>query len=304
MKSSSFDLHADITTRIVDAIEAGAGDFILPWHRASAIHLPRNATTGKSYRGVNILSLWIAAEARGYGAAEWATFKQWSEAGAHVRKGEKGVPIVFYKTLDVTSDDGDTQSDDGRRQIPFARASWVFNADQVEGHDAPLDPPRKPSAFEMIPRADNLIAATGAAISYGGPRAFYRASEDRIQIPLAADFIGSPTATAQETFYMTVLHELAHWSGAEHRLNRVKGKRFADRDYCFEELVAELSAAFSCAHLGIATTPRPDHAQYIAQYLKLLKADKRAIFAAATAASAATDFIMAFESDCVPSHAA
>lgn len=303
MKPSSFDLHADITNRIVEAIEAGAGDFILPWHRASAIHQPKNATTAKAYRGINILSLWISAEAHGYQRAEWATFKQWSEAGAHVRKGEKGTPIVFYKTLDKARE-ADDAGDSEDRRIPFARASWVFNVEQVDGYAASAAEPREPTVFEPITRAHKLIAATGATIDYGGSRAFYRASEDRIQIPFAADFIGSPSATAQETFYMTILHELAHWSGAEHRLNRVKGKRFADRDYCFEELIAEMSAAFSCARLGVATTPRPDHAQYIDQYLRLMKADKRAIFAAATAASAATDFLMAFEADAASSPAA
>lgn len=303
MKAQHFDLHAEITNRIVEAIETGPGDFILPWHRASATHVPKNATTGKAYRGVNILSLWITAEARGYQNAGWATFKQWSEAGAHVRKGEKGTPIVFYKMLDKV-DESDDAGQSEERRIPFARASWVFNVDQVDGYVAPDAEPREPTVFAPITRAQDLIAATGARIDFGGSRAFYRPSEDRIQIPLAGDFIGSPTATAQETFYMTILHELAHWTGAEHRLNRIKGKRFADRDYCFEELIAEMSAAFSCARLGIATTPRADHAHYIDQYLRLMKADKRAIFAAATAAGAATDFIMAFEAGDASSHAA
>ena len=96
-----FDIHQEITNRIVSAIEAGAGEFKLPWHRAASTRSPINATTGRAYRGVNILSLWITTQALGYESHEWATFKQWRERGAYVRKGEKGTPIVFYKNLQV-----------------------------------------------------------------------------------------------------------------------------------------------------------------------------------------------------------
>ena len=153
--------------------------------------------------------------------------------------------------------------------------------------------PERP-LFERIASVDHAIAATGARIEYGGSRACYNRLTDCISIPDERAFFGTETSTAQEAFYSTILHELAHHSGAESRLNREKGKRFADRAYAFEELIAELSAAFLCAELGITNDPRPDHAQYMAQYLTILKNDKKAIFAAAAAASAATDFILAF----------
>lgn len=101
--------------------------------------------------------------------------------------------------------------------------------------------------------------------------------------------MGSSTISPKESFYSTVLHELTHWSGAVHRLDRVKGKKFGDRAHCFEKLIAELGAAFLCGRLGIAASSRPDHARYIAEYLEVLKNDKKAIFAAASAAAAATD---------------
>lgn len=148
--------------------------------------------------------------------------------------------------------------------------------------------------FERIASVDLAIAATGAQIEYGGSRACYNRLTDCISIPDERAFFGTETSTAQEAFYSTILHELSHYSGAECRLNREKGKRFADRAYAFEELIAELSAAFLCAELGIANDLRPDHAQYMAQYLTILKNDKKAIFAAAAAASAATDYILAF----------
>jgi antirestriction protein ArdC len=170
----------------------------------------------------------------------------------------------------------------------------VFNASQVEGYqsDAPTLPERP--LFERIASVDHAIAATLARIEYGGSRACYHRLTDCISIPDERAFFATETSTAQEAFYSTILHEATHWSGAEHRLNREKGKRFADRAYAFEELIAELSAAFLCAELGITNDPRPDHAQYTAQYLTVLKNDKKAIFSAAAAASAATDYILAF----------
>jgi len=291
---SRFDIHQEITDRIIAAIEAGAGEFKLPWHRAASTRPPVNATTGRAYRGVNILSLWITAQALGYESHEWATFKQWQDRGAHVRKGEKGTPIVFYKELYVESTDAVIDDAEGGRKIPFARASWVFNASQVDGDVAETAAlPARP-LFERIASVDRAIEATGAHIDYGGSRACYHRLTDRISIPDERAFIGTTTSTAQEAFYSTILHEVSHWSGAEGRLNREKGKRFADRAYAFEELIAETSAAFLCAELGISNEPRPDHAQYIAQYLTILKNDKKAIFSAAAAASAATDFILAF----------
>ncbi|MGJ0502655.1 MAG: ArdC family protein [Methylocystis sp.] len=292
---SRFDLHQEITDRIVAAIEAGVGEFKMPWHRAASTKLPINATTGRAYRGVNILSLWITAQSLGYESHEWATFKQWQERGATVRKGEKGTPIIFYKELHIESGDSAAIDDpEGERKIPFARASWVFNASQVDGYliETPALPERL--LFERIASVDRVIAATGAHIDFGGSRACYNRLTDRISIPEERAFIGTATSTAQEAFYATILHELSHWVGAECRLNREKGKRFADRAYAFEELIAETSAVFLCAELGITNEPRPDHAQYIAQYLTILKNDKKAIFAAAAAASAATDFILAF----------
>lgn len=298
---STFDIHAEITNRIIAAIERGAGDFIMPWRRAPSAKRPINMTTQKSYRGVNILSLWITTQAVGYRSNEWATFKQWKDRGVSVRKGEKGTPIVFYKQLAVTAPDGVAQTgnrqgaeEENAKTIPFARASWVFNAEQVEGYLPEGDELPERPLFERIVHAEAVIAATKAVIEYGGTRACYNRATDRISIPDERAFIGSPTSTAQEAFYSTVLHEVAHWAGAEHRLNREKGKRFADRTYAFEELIAELSAAFLCCELGITNEARPDHAQYVAQYLEILQNDTRAIFQAATAASAAADYILAF----------
>lgn len=293
MKATGFDIHAEITNRIVEAIEKGAGTFQMPWHVEASTRAPSNALTKRAYRGVNVLSLWITAQAFGYQSAEWATFKQWQEQGCSVRKGERGTPIVFYKSLSIEGEASDG-SEDSERKIPFARASWVFNAAQVEGAEMPPAViPEAAPLFDRLQHVEHVVAATGADISHGGARAFYQRREDRIQMPDIALFTGTETSTPQEAYYSTMLHELAHWTGAEHRLNREKGKRFADKAYAFEEIIAELTAAFLCVDLGITTSPRIDHAQYIAEYLEILRNDKRAIFTAAAAAQAAAEFIKA-----------
>jgi antirestriction protein ArdC len=295
--SETFDLHQQITDQIVRALETTTGDFVMPWHRAAATGHPVNATSRRRYNGINAISLWVAAMNVGYATPQWATFKQWRDAGAQVRKGEMASLIVFYKTFTPSAARSEPApapdaGDQARRFL--AKPSWVFNAAQVDGYKVPKLDERPQTLFERISTAEQAIRAAGADIRYGGSRAYYDRLTDHIQIPAAGDFIGSPTSTPRESFYSTVFHELAHWVGSESRLNREKGARFGDKPYALEELIAELSAAMCCAEFGIACVPRLDHAHYLASWLKILKDEKRAIFTAAAAASAATTFIKAF----------
>ena len=278
MTEGKFDIHTEITNRIVAALEKGPGRFELPWTKMVSRQAPKNATTGKTYRGINWLMLTIIAEEQAYPTSQWATFKQWQQAGAKVRKGEKGAPIVFYKQLEITNDKSESVSEieaSDTRKIGFAKASWCFNAAQVEGYEVeqPIELVN-PSCFDKLVNVETMIEATRADIRYGGDRAFYRRDEDFIQIPDKSRFVGTATMTGQEAFYSTICHELVHHSGAPHRLNREKGKRFCDRPYCFEELIATLGEAFLCVELGITPTEREDHAQYIGQYVQLMKADR------------------------------
>jgi antirestriction protein ArdC len=278
------DLHADITNQLIAAIEADPGQPSLPWRRTGgALHIPVNAHTGNRYNGINILSLWVAAQARGYIAPIWGTYRQWAELGAQVRRGEKSSLIVFYREYD-TDPDPETPDDTGKRRV--ARASFVFNADQVDGFELPPQP-QSLGPIERIANADRFVASTNAMICHGGDRAFYMPSADRIQMPDEGLFSGTDTMTRSEGYYATLVHELVHWSGVKSRLDRDMGKRFGDAAYAAEELVAEIGAAFLCAELGITQDVRPDHAQYLSNWLKLLKDDSRAIFTAAARASEA-----------------
>jgi antirestriction protein ArdC len=295
-QARKLDVHQAITDKIVKAIEAGAGAFEMPWHRPGvSFDIPKNANTGKHYRGSNILSLWIDADDKKFEHQTWSTFKQWQELGAQVRKGEKGSLIVKYgewtpkDNPSATTAQSTPSGDDAEHsKLMFAKAAWVFNVAQVDGFMIEAKQPRT-DLTTRLDHVDSYIAATGADIRYGGQRAFYRyrssdGSGDFIQMPDLALFTGTATTTPTESRYATLLHELGHFSGASHRLNREFGERFGDKKYAFEEIVVEIAAAYNCAHLEITNTPRPDHAQYIAHWLEILKGDKKAIFTAASLA--------------------
>lgn len=284
------DIHADITNQLIAAIESDPGHPQMPWrrHAGKPLFMPENALTRKPYNGINVVSLWVAAEVRGYSAPIWGTYRQWAELGCQVRKGEKSSLVVFYKEYE-TDPDPDNSDDNGKRRV--ARASYVFNASQVDDYTLP-DAPAPLGPIDRIAAADRFVTATGANIEHGGDRAFYRPSTDHIQMPPEDLFCGTNTLTRSESYYAVLVHELTHWSGAKHRLNRDMGKRFGDSAYAAEELVAEIGSAFLCAELGITEgTPRADHAQYIAHWLKLLKDDSRAIFTAAAKASEAVAYL-------------
>ncbi|MBS0244569.1 MAG: hypothetical protein JSS20_20550, partial [Proteobacteria bacterium] len=160
----------------------------------------------------------------------------------------------------------------------------------------PAETPR-PDLTVRLALVDAFIAATGAEFREGGQRAFYHRSSDGsgdfIQMPPRSLFTGTDTSTPTEAYESTRLHELAHWTGAAGRLDRNHGEKFGDHAYAFEELIAEISAAYLCAELEITNLPRVDHAQYIAGWLAVLKNDTKAIFTAAAAASAAVDYLHA-----------
>lgn len=282
------DIHAEITNKLIAAIKADPGRPSMPWRRSSApLFMPENALTKNPYNGINIVSLWVSAEAQSFTSPVWATYRQWAELGAQVRKGEKSSPVIFYKEYE-TDPSPDNADDDGKRRV--ARASHVFNASQVDGFDLP-GAPEPLGPIERIAAADRFIAATGAKVEHGGERAFYRPSTDHIQMPDEGLFCGTGTMTRSEAYFAVLAHETLHWSGAKHRLDREFGKRFGDAAYAAEELVAEIGSAFLCAELGITQDVRADHAQYLAQWLKLLKDDSRAIFTAAAKASEAVAYL-------------
>jgi antirestriction protein ArdC len=288
------DLHTAITEQIVAAIERGADDFHMPWHRSpGATTRPWNVVSGKRYQGINVVSLWLAGEAQGYAQPIWGTYRQWQAVGAQVRRGERSSLVVFYKTLERDAPSPDDKESETQR-VALARASHVFNAAQVEGYAPPAPSVSAVDRIDPIEAADALLKASGAVIREGGDRAFYSPSDDFIGMPERARFAGSPTMSPTEAYYATLLHELTHWSGAKGRLNRLMPARFGQHAYAMEELVAELGSSYLCADLGVTTALRPDHAAYIQGWLSVMRSDKRAVFLAAARAQDAASYLLQF----------
>ncbi|MCB2009558.1 MAG: DUF1738 domain-containing protein [Geminicoccaceae bacterium] len=284
------DIYTRITSAIIEQLETGTRPWAKPWnaeHLAGRITRPLRAS-GKPYRGINVVMLWMAAEAKGYSAPIWMTYRQAAELGGQVRKGEHGTAIAyadkFRKT--ETADSGE----EVEREIFFMKHYTVFNVEQVDGLPphfyATAAPQLDPLA--RLDHADTFFASLGADVRHGGNRAFYAIEPDFVQMPPFESFRDA------ESYYATLGHECIHWTRHPSRLAREFGrKRWGDEGYAQEELVAEMGAAFLAADLGLYLEPREDHASYIASWLDLLKKDKKAVFIAASHAQRAVDFLHA-----------
>ena len=290
------NLYRDITDKIIAQLEHGIVPWVQPWtsgKQLCPLGLPQNALTRRSYSGINILLLWSALEEKGFASNYWLTFKQCIAMGGSVRKSEHGTHVYFadrfvpQKEKVRAEEAGDEAS-----SIAFLKRYTVFNADQGEGLPKGLiAPPVAKSECQIVPDAEELITATGADFRIGGDQAFYVPSEDFIRVPHQSAF------TDQINFYRTAYHELGHWSGHKSRLDRNLTTKHGTADYARGELVAEMATAFVCASLGIIPTVR--HADYIGNWLQVLKEDARAIVKAASLASKASDFILQFQSQTV-----
>jgi antirestriction protein ArdC len=300
-------IYAEVTDRIISELEAGRVPWVQPWSNAVASPaLPANAVTGRPYSGINILFLWGAVIAHGFASQRWLTFAQARDAGGMVRKGEHGTQVVFanrFTPKDAAGRNGGSRADNGGRAngdsraggrdalaggeaakaIPFLKRFTVFNVEQIDGLPDDLTHIEVLPPHEIMPAAEALVAASGADIRIGGSEAYYLPSRDIVQLP-------PPHAFASiSDFYATTFHELGHWTGGRTRLDRPMNHGFASPDYAREELIAELTSAFLCASLGLAPTVR--HADYIADWLDLLRTDARAIFRAASAATKAAEWL-------------
>jgi antirestriction protein ArdC len=283
------DIYQTITDQIIRELEEG----VRPWHRPwNAAHLDGRVLlplrqNGIPYRGVNIITLWMTALAKGYAAPIWMTFRQALALGGGVRKGEKGSLVVYADRITRTETNAES-GEESERNIPFLKGYTVFNAEQIDGlpthYYSKAEPRTEP--LPRIERAERFFAATGANIVHGGSQACYVKRTDNIHMPCIDVFRDS------ENYYATIAHEVTHWTMHETRLDRsFERKRFGDEGYAMEELVAELGSAFLCADLELTPELRADHASYIENWLTVLKGDKRAIFTAASHAQRAADFL-------------
>lgn len=276
-------IYKEVTARIVAMLEAGVRPWAQGWQAQGGGRPLRH--DGTPYRGMNVLNLWAAGMQRGFSSARWMTYQQAQALGAQVKKGAKSEAAFFVGAIKRTVE---SNGQEVEASIPFLKTYRVFNCDEIEGLSAEYY--ARPVVVRIddgqrLAAVDTWIAGTGANISHGGGRAFYAPSSDTIRLPEFSSFVSA------EAYYGTAAHELVHWSGAAKRLDRIKGSIFGSPDYAFEELVAELGAAYLCADLAITSEPREDHASYIASWLKALRDDPRNLFRAAAYAEKAAGYL-------------
>ena len=280
------NIAEEITNRILEDLEKGVTPWEKPWKQGRGLPLPVNAATKKRYRGINVFVLWDEQEKRGFSSPAWITFNQAKGLKGNIRKGEKGTGVVFYKRLSKTKSlnlEDEVLLEE--QSFWVLRTYTVFNLDQVEGLDHLKPKVETIEPFKAVAEAERILRDSGARIFHSvGDRAFFDRQGDFINLPMKESF------ESPEAFYGVSLHELTHWTGHSSRLNREFGKRYGDQAYAFEELVAEMGAAFLCVSCGIPYATR--HSNYIGDWIQVLKDHKRAIFTAAAKAQAAMDFIL------------
>lgn len=296
-EAPKISVYDRITNRIIESLEAGALPWRKPWRGNGNCRFTRPLRAcGTPYNGINVIVLWWESEEKGYNSPYWFTFNQARELGAMVRKGEKSTRVVYASTFskEVESESGEKSE----AKIPFLKEYCVFNAQQIDGlpekYLVKTEPAEPINTDSRDDAADAFIRNTGADIRHGGNSAYYTSGADFIKLP---DYEQFETCA---DYVSTAAHELTHWTGAKSRLDREFGKRFGDAAYAFEELIAELGAAYICADLGMPQSNHCNHVSYLAHWLEVLKNDKRAIFTAASQASRAAEYLHSLQPAAAP----
>jgi len=278
------DIYQEVTDYIVEHLEtADLKEYQHPFACLSRA-FPQNAVTEKFYNGLNILILALTQQKKAFASSQWATYKQWRDIGANVKKGEKGQFVLFYKTLEIGQEDSDETS-----SILMAKRHVVFNASQVENYQPENVVPL--GTVSTIDAIETFVKNTGAKVEHVGDRAFFSPVRDFISMPDKNKFFET-NESATENYYSTLLHELTHWAGHSTRLDRKDiypdNKKLS---YAFEELIAELGSAFLGRDFNLNVLARKDHVLYIKSWLQALKNDKKYIFRASSQAMASIEYL-------------
>jgi antirestriction protein ArdC len=291
-KGARRDIAAEITALILTKLEQGVMPWVRPWNATQGGGRPLRHC-GTAYTGINTLFLWAMGDAMGYSSRYWMTYRQAEALGGHVRKGETSSLSVYYSQISKTEQDRVT-GEDQTRAVRFLKAYNVFNADQIDGLPAHYYPVLAPPEDrpDSVHRAaiDAFFATLPIDVRHGGNAAFFSPAGDYIQMPPREAF------HSDDHYASTLGHEAVHWSGGKTRLERTFGKRFGDKAYAFEELVASIGQCLICADLGLPGELHDNHASYISHWLDILKGDSSAIIHAAAKAEQAFSYLKAFSS--------
>jgi antirestriction protein ArdC len=275
MKNKVYDY---ITDRITTLLTQGT----VPWHKPwkARTGLPRNFVSQKPYRGINVFLL----IAMSYESPLWLTFRQASQLGGSVRKGEKACPVVFWKQLAIE----DKKSGEMEKKR-LLRYYHVFNVSQCDGLKIGTEPVEAPVNGIIKPEEIVVNMPQPPVIKHGMNRAYYSPREDCVGMPPRERF------ERIEDYYSTIFHELVHSTGHEKRLKRAtlaENNGFGSDPYCKEELIAEMGAVFLCGQSEIFERTIDNSAAYINGWLERFRDDKMLIVQAAAQAQKATDFIL------------
>ena len=291
-KKNAYEIVAQ---SIIEQLEQG----VAPWRKEwlALGYQPTSLSSRKTYKGVNFMLLTFQAMAKGYNSPWWGTYKQISETGGSVRKGEKGTPVVLWKRFETSDSTADKP-----RYAAIMRYFTVFSAEQADWEDgkAPKwEKAEQRSEVEILAEAqgimDTYFARDNAPLlMFGGSRAYYSPSGDRINLPEQASFL------SDEAFYSTAFHEMAHSTGHKSRLKRegvVENHYFGSELYSEEELVAEFTAAFLSAETGVLPHTLENSAAYIKSWHSRLQDDPKMLVKAIGRAQKAADYIIGKQSE-------
>lgn len=272
------EIYQIVTDRIIAALEKGVCPWRRPWSTLSIS--PRNYQSQTPYKGIN----WFLLTVLGYELPYFITYKQVTDLNGTVKAGSKGVPVVFWKVMEKQP----TKEGEKVKKVPLLRYYTVFNASQIEGITFPEVGNRTGTEFNPIASAAAVVAGwTGKPkVEEGYRQACYVPALDVVRMPSPGSF-DTPAA-----YYATLFHEFGHATGAKSRLDRDLSGEFGSESYSKEELVAEMTSAFLCAHCGIDNGQIEQQAAYLAGWLKALKADPKLVVTAATQAQRAAALIL------------
>lgn len=292
------NIYESINARITGLLNDKLKGYEKTWFSVKVEPSARNPYTNHYYAMINNVLLHMGLIVRhGYYLNRWITFLQAKQLGAKIRKGSYSETIVFTSSIYLDGDDKNVsktaraiadaggQLPDGWRQIPFLKGFNVFNVADVEGLPADWTTPEKIefNNSQRIAKIDEIIRQTGAVINETNTnQPCYYPGRDQIFMPMRWQF------DSGDTFYSVLFHELGHWTGHETRLNRKLTPK--QEDYAFEELVAELTAAYCCARLNLAGEIT-NNAAYIKGWLKGLENDMKFFTLAASLAQKAVNYI-------------
>jgi len=293
-KHEASDKFQIVTDKLVQLLETGVKPWSKPWHSQNSESIFRNLVSGHCYKGINPIICLIDILSLGDDRPYFVGFSQAKELDWKLKKGSKSTWLRWGGTVAKS-----TENENGETEKHFYNAcKWlnVFHVSLFDDSEAKIKIADYAAKYEgvklevinpdaRLTEADRLITSTGAKIRYGGGRACYSPDADMILMPDFEQF------TSASSFYATAIHELSHWTGHKTRCDRELSGHFGSANYAYEELIAEIGAAFTCNHLGISGEME-NHASYIASWIKALKDDKKFFFKAATEARKASEFLI------------